>query len=265
MKSLQTSTGFLLLAAPLALTLSGGLSGCNTLTTPEGPQAQRVVLSGLSDAERTRLTCAEYEGAGDIHGYCLSKHVVAVSAVQEMLPLCSEAGSWADQCRHNWVSARQRLDAGYSVSVLLNACMGSEDCVFEVIDTRHSDNVNAQVARCVAWTKSYERDCIDHALQRWYFEDHSEAEVESLTRTLGTTHPERVSYWLAATVACSGVGSCGNEGQVSALCETRTARFDSGRDVCPPRELKSLGSVGIQDRRINRPDRRAGGLLPADR
>ena len=78
MKSLQTSIGFVLLAAPFALALASGLSECSILTTPEGSQAQvsaqGVVLQGLSDSERTRATCAEYEGTGDIHGYCLSKH-----------------------------------------------------------------------------------------------------------------------------------------------------------------------------------------------
>lgn len=260
---------FLLFAAPLIAALAVGVGGCDIPDGPESTQPQAdaqgsELLVDKTGVERARAACAQYQGLGNIYGYCLSKYVVAIMSVKDMLPMCAEAGEWADRCRHTWVTARQRLDAGYSTSVLLNACMGNEDCIFELIDFRHADDVYAQAERCVAWTDVYQQDCVGHAIQRWYIEDHSASEIEEMISTLGPANPERVSFWVAAAVACDGIGSCGSTPEISTMCEERTKRLESGRDRCPPKLLKSLGAVGIGNGQSTAPSTppRARGATP---
>ena len=192
-----------------------GLGGCDSFVDTEDAQTsehdqQQKDGSLQTDVDKAMSACAQYKGKEKVYGYCLSKYVVSIMAVDEMLPVCAETGEWADRCRHTWVSARQRLDSGYSTGTLLNVCMGYEDCIFELLSFRYAKDVYAQVERCVAWTDKYEEDCIDHAIQHWYFDDHTAAEIDELINTLGPAHPERVSYWVAATVTCGGSGSCGD-------------------------------------------------------
>ena len=205
-----------------------------------------VVAHAKNDvtADAARSACSRYTELPDIHGYCLFKFAPAIGDADEARAMCAEAGTWASQCRHAWVSARQRPDSGVPTELLLAMCAGNEDCNFELIDFRPSSDVYTQVARCEELTEDYEGDCVSHAVQRWYFEEQTAESLAELIERVGVKHPAKISHWVAAIIGCQGIGDCGVDPDFGPICRHKSKRFQEMPEACPARGLKKM-NLGV--------------------
>lgn len=90
---------------------------------------------------------------------------------------------------------------------LMSVCADNPDCTFEVLDFRPSNEVTVQMDRCVKWAGRFAADCVSHAMQRWYLTQPAADDVARVAR-VQTRYPDKVGYWVAASVQCRQVGQC---------------------------------------------------------
>jgi hypothetical protein len=93
-----------------------------------------------------------------------------------------------------------------------------------------------QLGRCTAHTGLHVEDCVGHAIQRWWMGDLSEAELMA-GASLAGPYPEKMGFFLAASVACEGVGSCeGAHEAVQMDCERHVENLTRVPENCPSKE-----------------------------
>ena len=88
-------------------------------------------------------------------------------------------------------------------------CGDNSDCTFELVDFRPDPDILVQIDRCTKYVKKHIRDCVGHSMQRWYMSDLTEDDVAHMS--IPSSVPDRVAYYVAASVQCHGVGSCSGE------------------------------------------------------
>ncbi|MBM74003.1 MAG: hypothetical protein CMK59_01275 [Proteobacteria bacterium] len=191
------------------------------------------------------MPCAQYSDIAEAYGYCVYKHSGGFRTIDEIELFCSAAGSWEPECRHAWVSGRmQKQD--FSTQELIKACGSNPDCTFELIDFRPDPDILVQADLCTRHVRKHIRDCVGHAVQRWWMQEPDEEEI---ARVLAqpTSVPDKFAYYIAALIQCDGVGSCSGEPYVTRLCLKNVKAFKKDPQSCPKREEKKLHNMKPSD------------------
>jgi len=170
-----------------------------------------------------------------VYGYCVYRYVGGVQSVGELAKYCSGAGEWEEECRHAWVSGMMNGDTNLTTEVLLEACGGSVDCTFELIDKRLHPDVLIQIDRCARYAGRYAGDCVGHAMQRWYQSKPSLEEFERVV-VFDKMYEDKVGYWAGAVVQCIGVGACPptKSKKERGFCGIAVENFVRRPSQCPP-------------------------------
>jgi len=183
--------------------------------------------------------CKKYSEVPDAYGYCLYKFSGGFRSIKEIDMFCPQAGDWELECRHAWVSGRMHADSGFSTKILLQACGENPDCAFELVDFRPETDVLKQIDLCAKHVRKHIRDCVGHAMQRWW---HTNPNAEEVSRILqqAAPVPDRVAYFAAASSQCSGIGSCKGEEYLQRLCEKNVRHFQRFPQACPPKSQTTM-------------------------
>ena len=192
------------------------------------------------------MPCAKYKDMGEPYGYCVYKHSGGFRNTKEIDLFCSGAGSWEPECRHAWVSGRMQPSSGFSIEDLLQACGDNPDCTFELIDFRPDPDIVVQIERCTKHVKKHIRDCVGHSMQRWYMSDLTEEDVKHIMSQASSV-PDKVAYYVAASVQCDGLGSCSGEPYLERLCRKNVKQFKTKPNQCPPKEEKKIHNFDPKD------------------
>ena len=156
--------------------------------------------------------CAAWADQADVYGYCLTSE--ASSTALDATSACAPAGDWEGACRDAWVTTRLPTELG--TDELLQAC-GTDDCRFQVIDTRRAPDPFEQLALCAEHAGVHEEDCVRHALGGWLSSAPDAAAVARLQEELGD-RPRLAGRHAAAAIACHGEGACGGSEEVQRHC-----------------------------------------------
>ena len=186
--------------------------------------------------------CNAYRETPEIWGYCLYKMAGGLPSLEAMETVCVQAGTWEKDCRYAWVSGKMQPNSGTSTTDLLAACGDSEDCRFELIDFRPEEDVLDQLKACVEHTGRYANDCATHAMQRWWWA-HPDAEEHARIagQRFAPNVSDKVGYWMAVDVACSGIGDCKLADTGAAQqCEEIAASLVRRPDRCPSATREDL-------------------------
>jgi hypothetical protein len=212
--------------------------GCSS-STPPSDQPKPENAQELPPANGAIPQCIAYENDPKTFGYCLYKFAGGFPSIQEVDRLCPMAGEWEKDCRHAWVSGRMNSDTGYTTEVLLDVCQKNPDCTFELLDFRPDPDVVKQINYCVEHVGPYTRDCIGHAMQRWWYTKPNAEEVARVAK-ISTPFPDRVAFYIAASVACSTIGTCDGDVRMTKVCEKTAQHYKQYPKRCPAQEEKPM-------------------------
>jgi hypothetical protein len=191
-------------------------------------------------SESTPEDCRDYASDSTVFEYCLYSIARSYVDAEEADLQCSQAGEWDAECRHNWVSARMKLESGFSTEELVEACDGNDDCTFELLDFRPDPDLETQLKLCFKYAGRFRGDCGGHSVQRWWLTEPDEEEWMRVA-SLQTPFPEKVGYWLGVAVACEGIGNCaGAHSSVQETCQRHVDTVGRRPDRCPSREKKRM-------------------------
>jgi hypothetical protein len=160
------------------------------------------------------------------------KYAGGFDSVEQVDIQCGRAGKWEDDCRHAWVAGRMSKSSGISMEDLLVVCGSNADCAFELLDFRPSNEVTVQMERCEKYAGQHVGDCTRHAMQRWYYTKPTARDLVRVSE-FPSGHHDKVGYWLAAVVACQGVGECPNDDKAGKFCASTAATFERVPSGCP--------------------------------
>ena len=247
MQAIRWSRSILLFTTIVISTSQAGLgcSGDDSLTVKDGEQTNSdgsnpPPIGGIPQ-------CEAYKDDADVYGYCLYKFAGGFPSISEVDRLCPMAGKWEKECRHAWVSGRMQPNSGFDMDTLLAVCDGNPDCTFELIDFRPDSDVVTQIQYCIDYVGPYTRDCIGHAMQRWWYTAPSAEEV-SRVASLSTPYPDRLAFYIAASVGCSNIGTCEGDARVQKICEKNVENYQKFPNRCPAQEEKPMhGSMKPED------------------
>ena len=221
------------------------LTGCLTVdeesSDPKGLQEGsngEPALPSVTDADLF-MPCAKYKDLGESYGYCVYKHSGGFRNVKEIDLFCTSAGTWEQECRHAWVSGRMQPSSGFTIEELLQACGDNPDCTFELIDFRPDPDILVQIDRCTKYVKKHIRDCVGHSMQRWYMSDLTADDITHIMSQASSV-PDKVAYYVAASVQCDGIGSCSGEPYVERLCRKNVKQFKTKPNQCPAKTEKKM-------------------------
>ena len=193
--------------------------------------------------------CAVYADVPNAWGYCVYSRIRSVRSMDSAVALCQQAGAWEQECRHSWVSAYLPQGSGVATDDLLAACGSGDDCALEVLDVRADPDLATQFQRCLEHAGRFGDDCAGHALERWWVQGPDAGELARVA-ALQTPYPERVAFFISASVVCFGVGSCEGEPRMQAFCEKSSDTFRRDRMRCPGRARPTpLGGAPPKPRR----------------
>ncbi len=177
----------------------------------------------------------------DVAAYCWMREGAAAPSPAQALTTCARAADLAPDCRSLWVSAHLQapdLDA----DALLAVCRGDDpvahgvaadrvagDCALSVLDARPEPDLLAQLARC-PMAGPFADDCAVHAFDRWRRAPPDAAEVARVAAA--GVYPEHTGRYVAAVVACSGVGDCGEDPAVHPHCEASLREIAQRPEIC---------------------------------
>ena len=164
---------------------------------------------------RTREECQRYQYTTDFFGYCLYQVAQRGEGDITAERLCEGAGSWTNECRNAWATARGDKFHRWELEPLLEACT-SDDCRFEVLDFRAHPSVSTQIERCRQHTGRFGGDCAAHAMDRWLKASPTLEEVDALAAT--TLYADRVGYYIALASGCLSLGECRGSEAVTQRC-----------------------------------------------
>ena len=203
--------------------------------------------AGLPPPDGGIPQCEPYKEDEDVYGYCIYKFAGGFPNVDEVERLCPMAGTWEKECRHAWVSGRMNSNSGIEMDFLLEICDGNPDCTFELIDFRPNPDVLVQMEYCIKHVGPYIRDCLGHAMQRWWYTA-PDAEEVARVAAVKSPYPDRIAFYVAASVACSNVGSCDGDPTMNSICLKNVANYKKFPNRCPAQEEKPLkGSLKPED------------------
>ena len=143
---------------------------------------------------------------------------------------CQHAGRWETDCRHFWIE-HQLWTTDAPRSELLNACKTDYDCILDVLDVRHSDDIYEQLLLCERWTGKNQRHCASHAMQRWRYAIRKKEDFPILL-SLRNPFAEEIGYWLAMTQYCDNIGKCEGSGDAYQICVDYTVKLRQGSLIC---------------------------------
>lgn len=185
------------------------------------------------------FACGKYVGVPNALGYCIASHGERLRSLEEVEAICPRAGDWEGECRRAWVSGQLNPNSRYSTEQLVAACGPNTDCAFEILDFRPAATVDAQIDRCTAHAGEYRNDCVVHAMERWW-RAHPAPEEVARVAALRSQYPNQIGYYVAAAVACQGVGSCEGDPEVRTACERGVGQFQQDPGTCPSPELRPM-------------------------
>ena len=216
----------------------------NTSTAPTPPEAGEL---GLPPPDGGIPQCDAYKGNDDVYGYCIYKFAGGFPNIAEVERLCPMAGPWEKECRHAWVSGRMNASSGVDMDTLLEVCDGNPDCTFELIDFRPNPDVVTQMNYCINHVGPYIRDCLGHAMQRWWYTA-PDAEEVARVANVKSPFPDRIAFYVAASVACSGIGTCDGDPKMKSICVKNVENYKKFPNRCPAQEEKPMkGSLKPED------------------
>lgn len=137
--------------------------------------------------------CARY--TGEAAAWC----AVAESATAEDIAACDAAGAFQAECRLRWV--HQHL-ATRPADELLAACVGDEECLFDVIDGTPAPLLE-QLERCDA-LPTIASFCQEHAALRWIDAGHPDLDAVAAD----ARWPDAIGRALGHVHACDGGPAC---------------------------------------------------------
>ena len=215
-------------------TLSVLLAMCLFACADESTSGGSVVPATF--LERAPEACQSYGSDSEVFGYCMVNQVALETSPEDAAAHCSMTGSWETRCRHRWVSVQRGDATTHSTSVLLDFCGEDSECAFELLEFRSVPDLDSQIGLCVTHTGTHVEDCIGHAVQRWWQEDPTEDELMAGAR-LEMPFPDKMGYFLAASIVCDGVGACeGAQEDVRSRCLHHVDTFRRNPDSCPSKE-----------------------------
>lgn len=210
------------------------LLACSLLDEKK-PHFDGSTAGRVATVETTRASCAQYDDLPEVLGVCLAQRIVSLTTVADVNALCPQAGAWESTCRQAWVDEQQRLRRGLRPDELLDACGPDDDCAFQVLDTWPAADVLDQIARCEAHARTFERDCVGHALQRWTAARPS-AEEGVRVRAATARHTEQVAAFFGLSAGCGGTLTCPEGTELFARdCRTAEESYRKSPGRCPAR------------------------------
>lgn len=222
-----------LLRAAVAFGALAALSCAGTAdrsSTPEAPAPP----SGLSgSALEVWEGCARHGGSADLFTYCLGTRGDRLDGVEAVEQLCPQAATWENACRLFFVLAACGDAAGYGRDALLDACAGDEDCVLEVLNCRHEDDLVVQLELCGARLTRLRGDCAAHAYDRWLAgapDGAERARVADCAPAAG--RPIEAGRALARAIACAGEGECTGPPGIQEACLEQLPRLSTDGPDC---------------------------------
>lgn len=243
MRTFGWTRSLLLYATLIVASLTTIGCGEPPLSDPPAPVVDANGEFNLPPPDGGIPQCEAYKESTDVYGYCIYKFAGGFPNVKEVERLCPMAGSWEKECRHAWVSGRMNANSGIEMDFLLNVCDGNPDCTFELIDFRPNPDVVVQMEYCINYVGPYIRDCLGHAMQRWWYTAPSEEEVARVA-AVKSPFPDRIAFYVAASVACSGIGTCDGYPKMKSICEKNVENYKKFPNRCPAQVEKPLkGSV----------------------
>ena len=191
----------------------------------------------LSEAVKASApeACRDYLNDSESFAYCMMEQVVFFTSLEDAASHCELAGEGASQCRHRWVSVQRANPDGYSREELMAFCGDNADCAFELLEFRPHENMEEQIQLCQAHTAEHVENCVGHAIQAWWLAGVSEESFRS-TAEMASPYPEKMGYFLAASVVCSDppVGDCQwAHPSVIAHCERHEDAMTRKPETCP--------------------------------
>ena len=136
-------------------------------------------------------------------------------------------------------------------------CAGNPDCTFELLDFRPEEDVLKQNAYCEKYVQKYARDCIGHAMQRWWYTKPSAEQMREVMNT-PSLHPDKVVFYVAANVACNDIGSCEGLPRLKNVCSKTAKLFEKSPNRCPKQERQLMKHNMPQQGLNHRPNGRQG-------
>lgn len=177
--------------------------------------------------------CSDYVNDLKTYQHCATKTAVSEADLTTIQNYCGHALEQESVCRHKWVRANVER---YDFNSLKTVCNQHEDCVFDLLDNTPDDDVLVQIERCEQNLHHFRRDCVMHAVQRWYFQWPPDWEMERVAKA-SSRNPELLGMYLAGRVACDGVGSCEGHMEIEMQCERYVEEF-TDRSKCPNQHRK---------------------------
>ena len=193
------------------------------------------------------VPCRQYVDTPDTYGYCIYNMSGGFQSRKDIETFCPQAGNWELECRHAWVAGKMHDRDNYTTEDLLQDCGENPDCTFELVDFRPADDVLVQLDRCNKYVRKHVRDCFGHAMQRWWF---SRPDKEEVARVMAksSTVPDRVAYYVAASVECAKIGTCDGEKFLTQLCKKNVLHFKKNPTKCPVyQELRIEGQFSPKE------------------
>ena len=171
--------------------------------------------------------CENYVRDVNVYGYCVYQNASSLPDVESVDKYCSQVEKWREDCRQAWVMSQ----TDRPLRKLLRVCATNAECSFELLDSRRLDDVRQQMRLCIDHTGPFSRDCVMHAMLHWYFTWPTAEEIQEVA---GHQHyyPEQVGMYIAARVACDGVGSCQGDRDIQMQCERYVQVFQN-QNECP--------------------------------
>lgn len=146
--------------------------------------------------------CTRLEALGEVHA-------TAATEICDRLPAPRNVS-----CRAAWVYSRSdHPDADRAE--LLDACAGSADCQFNVLDARPAGTYAAEVEECLARAGRFAADCTGHAAQRLLARSPSDDDLHAAALL---PHGDRLAGMVPGYLACSGRSTCPDLGPWTQVC-----------------------------------------------
>ena len=107
-------------------------------------------------------------------------------------------------------------DSGMDMDFLLDVVMAIPTVLL------NSSTLDPTLMYWYKWTIAssmgpYIRDCLGHAMQRWWYTAPDADEVARVA-AVKSPYPDRIAFYVAASVACSNVGSCDGDPTMNSIC-----------------------------------------------
>ena len=147
--------------------------------------------------------------------------------VEDIDYFCTHAAHLEAECRQNWVMRNKNTA---SLDALISVCK-SDDCALEILDAKPDDDVLIQMTLCEQHAGRYGRDCIMHALQKWYFDWPPDWEIARVNKA-HSRYPELVGTYTGARVGCDQVGNCEGSTENERMCQRFVVEYQDPKN-CP--------------------------------